>query len=495
MQKIQLADQKLFRQNAYVGGAWIGAKSGSTFDVLNPASGEVIGTCPEMDAHDTKAAIGVATESFASFQHSSTRQRMEILKEWFNLMMAHKDDLAKILSVENGRPFEAAKAEIDYAASFMEWFQGEAMRSSGETLQPSTPDKRVMIIKQPIGVVGVLTPWNFPSAMITRKVGAAIAAGCSVVLKPAAETPYSALALAELGERAGVPKGVFNVLTTDKHVSEVGKAICEHRDIKKISFTGSTGVGKILMQQSSSTLKKLSMELGGNAPFIVFDDADIPAAVEGLMAAKFRASGQTCVCANRVYVQAGVYDKFVEQFAATVDKSMKAGDPMDSQTTMGPLISAKAVDKIRGLVSDAKENGAKVVMGQDIQDGKNYYPATVLSGMTAAMRASREELFGPVAAFYKFEGEDELFKAANDTDVGLASYIYTSNISRAWRAAEALQTGMVGINTGMISDPVSPFGGIKESGFGREGGREGVSEYQISKTITVGGLGHGSGMR
>ncbi|KAH6972329.1 succinate-semialdehyde dehydrogenase NADP+ [Ilyonectria sp. MPI-CAGE-AT-0026] len=487
----RLRDPTLFREQAYIGGEWTDGGAKKQFSVFNPYSADQIGICPEMSHEGTLRAVEVAQKAFDSFQHTMPRQRMLILKNWFELMQEHEEDLATILSFENGRPIEAARAEIKYAASFFEWFQGEAVRSYGETMHSSTPSSRVLTLKQPIGVVGIITPWNFPSAMITRKVGASVAAGCSVVVKPAAETPYSALALAELGERAGLPAGVFNVVTTDENIAEVGKVLCEHPTVKKLSFTGSTGVGKILMQQSSSSLKKLSMELGGNAPFIVFDDADFDNAIEGLMAAKFRASGQTCVCANRVYVQEGIYDKFVGQLAKVVESRLVPGDLMSTSTTLGPLINTKAVKKVERLVEDACKLGATVVTGgsRSNSDPETFYPATILTNMNSSMQASKEELFGPVVAFYPFKTEEDLLKLANDSEVGLASYVYTKDLSKAWRAAELLQTGMVGVNTGVISDPVAPFGGIKHSGFGREGGRLGIEEFQIIKTVTIGGLG------
>ncbi|KAH8667709.1 succinate-semialdehyde dehydrogenase [Ilyonectria robusta] len=487
----RLRDPTLFREQAYIGGEWTDGGAKKQFPVFNPYSADQIGICPEMGHEGTLRAVEAAQKAFDSFQHTMPRKRMLILKNWFELMQEHEEDLATILSFENGRPIEAARAEIKYAASFFEWFQGEAVRSYGETMHSSTPSSRALTLKQPIGVVGIITPWNFPSAMITRKVGASVAAGCSVVVKPAAETPYSALALAELGERAGLPAGVFNVVTTDENIAEVGKVLCEHPTVKKLSFTGSTGVGKILMQQSSSSLKKLSMELGGNAPFIVFDDADFDNAIEGLMAAKFRASGQTCVCANRVYVQEGIYDKFVGQLAKVVENRLIPGDPMSESTTIGPLINTKAVKKVERLVEDACKLGATVVTGgsRSTSDPQTFYPATILTNMNSSMQASKEELFGPVVAFYPFKTEEDLLKLANDSEVGLASYVYTKDLSKAWRAAELLQTGMVGVNTGVISDPVAPFGGIKHSGFGREGGRLGIEEFQIIKTVTIGGLG------
>ncbi|CAK7231247.1 succinate semialdehyde dehydrogenase NADP+ linked [Sporothrix bragantina] len=490
----KLRDPSLLREQAYIGGQWTTNGKTATFSVVNPYNNETIGTCPDLDSSDAAQAVETAHTAFQTFRHTPAKQRARLLENWYNLMREHEQDLATILTYENGRPLEAAKAEIQYAASFFSWFQGEAQRAySGETIESSAPGSRVLTFKQPVGVVGVLTPWNFPSAMITRKAGAALAAGCSVVVKPAAETPYSALALAELGARAGIPAGVFNVVTTHEHLATVGKMLCEHDLVKKVSFTGSTRVGKLLMEQSSSTLKKLSMELGGNAPFIIYDDADIKLALNGLMAAKFRASGQTCVCANRVYVQDGIYDEFVKQFSDMVQRDMIPGDPATAGTTLGPLINEAAATKVASLVEDAKAGGAEVVLGGDSarssSDPATFYPATVLKGMKSGMRASREELFGPVVAFYRFTGDEELLKMANDAEVGLAGYVYTEKLGRAWRVAEALETGMVGVNTGMLSDPVAPFGGIKHSGFGREGGRVGLDEFQVMKTITLGGLG------
>ncbi|OAG02224.1 succinate-semialdehyde dehydrogenase-like protein [Paraphaeosphaeria sporulosa] len=486
----KLRNPRLFREQAYINGRWTDGRATSRFSVVNPYNGKVIGNCPEMDVSDTTTAIEKAQHAFESFRHSSARQRMGIIRDWFQLMQEHEDDLAIILSHENGRPIEAAKAEIKYAASFFEWFQGEAVRSYGQTVQGSSPENRVMTIKQPIGVVGVLTPWNFPSAMITRKAGAAIAAGCTTVLKPAADTPYSALALAELGEQAGIPPGVFNIVTTEQNVAAVGKQLCEHPTVKKISFTGSTNVGKLLMQQCGDSLKKMSMELGGNAPFVIFDDADMNKAWDGLLAAKFRGAGQTCVCANRVYIQESIADKFIEDFHKLVGAKMVAGDPSATGTSLGPLINLKAREKVERLVKDAREKGAVVVAGghRSQDEPQTFFPATILDRMSHDMQASREELFGPVVAFYRFKDETELLRMANDSEVGLASYVYTEQLTQAWRAAELLQTGMVGINTGMISDPVAPFGGIKQSGFGREGGSVGIEEFQNVKTITLGGV-------
>ncbi|KAF5239227.1 hypothetical protein FANTH_10029 [Fusarium anthophilum] len=444
------------------------------------------------DVADAEKAITAAQKAFDKFQHSSARQRKAILKSWFELMQEHEDDLATILSLENGRPIAAAHAEIKYAASFLEWFEGESVRSYGDSVQASAKGTQIVTIKQPVGVVGIITPWNFPSAMITRKAGASLAAGCSMVVKPAAETPYSALALAELGHRAGIPAGVLNVVTSHQNMIDVGKLICEHPSVKKLSFTGSTGVGKTLMQQSSQSLKKLSMELGGNAPFIVYNDADVDQAINGLMAAKFRGSGQTCVSPNRVYVQKGIHELFVNKLKDSINEQLVKGDPLLSSTTIGPLISVKAVEKVERLVRDARQQGAVVLTGgeRSADDPENYYPPTVIQGMTHSMLASKEELFGPVVAIYSFEDVKDLLGMANDSDVGLGAYVYTRGLEQAWRTAELLQTGMVGINTGVISDPVAPFGGVKHSGFGREGGRTGIEEFQTLKTITIGGLGN-----
>ncbi|KAK5281961.1 succinate semialdehyde dehydrogenase NADP+ linked [Exophiala xenobiotica] len=440
---------------------------------------------------DTLVAIDAAKQAFSTFQHTHPKARARILRKWYDLMVTNRRELATILMYENGRPITGALQEIDYAASFLDWFAGEAERSYGYSAQGSIPGNRFVTIQQPVGVVGILTPWNFPSAMITRKIGGAIAAGCSVVIKPAAETPYSALALAKLGEEAGLPAGVMNVITTDRNVAEVGKVITTHEEVKKVSFTGSTGVGKLLMQQASSTMKKCSFELGGNAPYIVFDDADLDLVMQGLLAGKFRGSGQTCVSPNRIFVQAGIYESFLERFKQETIQNIRPGPLDDERTTLGCLIASKAVKKIAELVSDAEFKGAKAVLGGKRDDSapETFYPATILKDMTSDMQASQTELFGPVATVYKFDSEQEAIKAANKASVGLAGYVYTSDIGRAWRTAEALQVGMTGVNTGIVSDPYAPFGGVKESGFGREGGRHGIEEFQTSKTITLGGLG------
>ncbi|KAL8687038.1 MAG: hypothetical protein Q9224_005269, partial [Gallowayella concinna] len=467
-----LNDAALFREQAYVGGQWLEAKAGLKFDVISGST------------EDVNDAIAVAQRTFDTFQHTSPKARASILQRWFELMKEHQETLAKILMYENGRPISGARQEITYAASFIDWFRGEAERSYGYTATGTTPGNRVITIQQPVGVVGILTPWNFPSAMITRKIAGAIAAGCTVVLKPAAETPYSALALAELGERAGLPKGVFNVVTTDKHVQDVGAAITTHKDVKKISFTGSTRVGKLLMAQASSTMKKCSFELGGNAPFIVFNDANLEKTMTGLIAGKFRGSGQTCVSPNRIYVQSGIYDSFVIEFTKQVQEKLKIGVVEDDQTMLGCVITSKAREKIEHLVTDAISKGAKAVIGgqRSRESPSNFFPGTVLTGMTSEMEASQTEMFGPVATVYRFETEQDVLAQANDSEVGLAAYIYTENLPLAWRVAEALQgkdSAPIYAALRLMTD--TPFGGVKESGFGREGGRHGIEEFQITK--------------
>ncbi|VZI07690.1 unnamed protein product [Fusarium fujikuroi] len=464
-----LRDPALFREKAYINGQWTEAGANSQFSVFNPFSKEYLGSCPDLadkaapysDNSGTEEAINFAEKAFEDFQHSSPRERKRILKDWFELMQEHEKDLATILSLENGRPIGAAHAEIKYAASFLEWFEGESVRSYGDSGQASARGTQVITIKQPIGVAGIITPWNFPSAMITRKAGAALAAGCCMVIKPAAETPYSALALAELGHRAGIPAGVINVLTSQSNTVDVGKLICEHPSVKKLSFTGSTAVGKTLMQQSSHSLKKLSMELGGNAPFV-----------------------------GKVYIQKGIEDTFVDRLIDTINEQVIKGDPLSSGTTIGPLINVKWTKKVERLVEDALQQGANLVLGgtRSADDQENYYPPTILTGMSHSMQASKEELFGPVVAVYSFEDDKDLIAMANDSDVGLGAYIYTDTLSQAWKTTEMLQTGMVGVNTGVISDPVAPFGGVKHSGFGREGGRTGIEEFQVLKTVSIGGL-------
>ncbi|KAL3304887.1 succinate-semialdehyde dehydrogenase [Colletotrichum asianum] len=488
---LQLKDPSLLKQDVcYVNGEWIKAKSGKTFAVTDPATGEKIGTCPEFTKADTDAAIAAASTAFETFRTKTGRERSKLLRRWYDLMMENAEDLTTLITWENGKPVADAKGEVTYAANFLEWFSEEAPRIYGDTIQSSVPGNRVWTIKEPVGVCGLITPWNFPAAMITRKIGPALASGCTVVCKAPGETPFTSLALAELGHRAGIPKGVINVVTALDNTPEVGEALTTSSTIKKISFTGSTNVGKLLMKQCSGTLKKLSLELGGNAPFIVFDDADVDAAVAGAVASKFRSSGQTCVCANRIYVQRGVYDDFAKKFAAEVEK-FKVGNGFEKGVTHGPLIHDRAIDKVDAHIRDAEKKGGKVVVGGHKLDGlgSNFYEPTVITGMTKDMAMAEEETFGPVAGLFAFETEEEVVRLANATNVGLAGYFFSRDIQRVHRVAEHLEVGMVGVNTGLISDPAAPFGGVKESGFGREGSLYGISEYQITKMVTYGGMG------
>ncbi|GAP85334.1 putative succinate-semialdehyde dehydrogenase [Rosellinia necatrix] len=487
----KLNDPSLFKTDVcYVNGEWVKAASGKTFEVHDPATGKLVGTCPDFDANDTEKAIVAAAEAFKSFRTKTGRERSKLLRKWYDLVMENADDLAKLITLENGKPFADAKGEVNYAAQFFEWFSEEAPRIYGDTIPASVPGNRVLTLKQPVGVCGLITPWNFPAAMITRKIGPALAAGCPTVCKAPGETPFTSLALAELAHRAGIPKGIVNVVTAHKNTAEVGELLTTHPTVQKVSFTGSTGVGKLLMKQASSTLKVLSMELGGNAPFIVFDDADVDAAVAGAIASKFRSSGQTCVCANRIYVQKGIYDEFAQKFAEKV-KGFKVGHGFDEGITHGPLIHDRAVSKADAHVRDAEDKGGKVVVGgQKIPElGPNFYQPTVITGMTKDMAVACEETFGPVAGLFAFETEQEVVELANAAEVGLAGYFFSRDLERIHRVAETLEVGMVGVNTGLISDAASPFGGVKQSGFGREGSRYGIEEYQHIKTITYGGMG------
>ncbi|KAI0857465.1 Aldehyde/histidinol dehydrogenase [Xylaria cubensis] len=487
----KLNDQSLFKTDVcYVNGEWVKAASGKTFEVHDPATGKLIGTCPEFDAKDTEKAIAAAAEAFKSFRTKTGRERSKLLRKWYDLVMENSDDLARLITLENGKPFADAKGEVNYAAQFFEWFSEEAPRVYGDTIPATVPGNRVVTLKQPVGVCGLITPWNFPAAMITRKIGPALAAGCTTVCKAPGETPFTSLALAELAHRAGIPKGVVNVITALKTTPEVGETLTTHPAVQKVSFTGSTGVGKLLMKQASSTLKILSMELGGNAPFIVFDDADIDAAVAGAIASKFRSSGQTCVCANRLYVQKGVYDEFAEKFAEKV-KGFKVGYGFDEGVTHGPVIHDRAVSKVDAHVRDAEQKGGKVIVGgQKMPDlGSNFFQPTVITGMTKDMAIASEETFGPVAGLFPFDTEQEVVDLANAADVGLAGYFFSRDLERIHRVAEALEVGMVGVNTGIISDAAAPFGGVKQSGFGREGSKYGIEEYQHIKMITYGGMG------
>lgn len=487
----KLNDPSLLKTDVcYVNGEWVKAKSGKTFNVNDPSTGALVGTCPEFSSEDAQSAIQAAADAFPTFRTKTGRERSKILRAWYDQMIENAEDIATLITWENGKPLADAKGETTYAANFLEWFSEEAPRVYGNTIASSVPGNRVWTLQEPVGVCGLITPWNFPAAMITRKIGPALAAGCTVVCKAPAETPFTSLALAELARRAGVPKGVVNVVTSHENTPELGELLTSSPTIKKISFTGSTGVGKLLMKQSSDTLKKLSMELGGNAPFIVFDDADVDAAVEGAVASKFRSSGQTCVCANRIYVQRGIYDEFSKKLTEKV-KAFSVGNGFDKGITHGPLIHDRAVSKVEAHVKDAEKKGGKVTIGGQRLDnlGDNYYAPTVIRDMSPDMDMASQETFGPVAGLFPFETEEEVVKMANNTEVGLAGYFFSRDIERVHRIAEALEVGMVGVNTGLISDPAAPFGGVKESGFGREGSLYGIAEYQVTKMVTYGGMG------
>ncbi|AKC71603.1 NAD-dependent succinate-semialdehyde dehydrogenase [Pandoraea oxalativorans] len=480
---MQLKDTHLFKTLAWVDGQWISADSGKTFDVLDPATGEVLAKVPELGAEETTRAVSAAEAAQKAWAARTGKERANVLRRWFDLMIANTDDLAYLMTREQGKPLAEARGEIAYAASFIEWFAEEAKRVDGDVLATPAADKRLVTIKQPVGVCAAITPWNFPAAMITRKVAPALAAGCAIVVKPSELTPLSAFALAELAHRAGIPGGVFQVVTGDARA--VGGVLTSHPSVRKLSFTGSTGVGRLLMAQCAPTVKRLSLELGGNAPFIVFDDADIDAAVEGALAAKYRNGGQTCVCANRFYIQDGVYDVFAEKFARRVAE-MKVGNGLEDGVVIGPLIEGKAVDKVVTLVEDAKSRGARVLVGGEAHAlGGTYYAPTVIADATSQMRMAREEIFGPVAPLFRFTRDADAIALANDTEFGLAAYLYTRDIARAWRTSEALEYGMVGLNTGLISNEVAPFGGIKQSGVGREGSRYGIEEYLEMKYLCL----------
>jgi succinate-semialdehyde dehydrogenase/glutarate-semialdehyde dehydrogenase len=483
---IALKDRALFRQASYINGEWVTATSGATIAVDNPATGDVIGTVPKLGAGETRRAIDAAAVAFAAWRRTTAKERAAVMRRWFDLMIANRDDLARLMTTEQGKPLAEAQGEVTYAASFLEWFGEEAKRVYGDTIPAPQSDKRVVVIKQPIGVVGCITPWNFPLAMITRKAGPAIAAGCTVVLKPASQTPLSALALAELADRAGVPKGVLNVITGP--AAEIGGELTSNPDVRKISFTGSTEIGKLLMAQCAATVKKVSLELGGNAPFIVFDDADLDAAVEGAIASKYRNTGQTCVCANRIFVQDAVYDAFATRLADAV-RALRPAPGLDAGATQGPLIDDRAVKKVEEHITDALSKGARVVIGGRRHAlGGRFFEPTVLADVTPSMVIAHEETFGPVAPLFRFYTDDEAIALANDTPFGLAAYFYGRDIGRVWRVAEALESGMVGVNTGIISTEVAPFGGVKESGLGREGSKYGIEEFLEIKYICLGGI-------
>ncbi|KAI9006385.1 succinate-semialdehyde dehydrogenase [NADP+] GabD [Hyaloraphidium curvatum] len=489
MSTLKLKDPSLVKDSAYVDGKWVPAISGKTYPIINPANGQTIVTNPLMDGKDTKVAIEAAYKAFPAWAAKTAKERQVLLEKWFDLMIANSEDLAIILASECGKPLAEARGEIAYGASFIQWFAEEGKRAYGDVIPQHAPGRRLVVIKQPVGVVATLTPWNFPIAMLTRKAGAALAAGCTVVTKPAPETPLSTLAACVLAERAGIPAGVINAVTTDKPgAAAVGVEMTSNPIVKKISFTGSTPVGKLLMKQAADTVKKVSMELGGNAPFIVFDDADVDAAVAGCMVAKYRNAGQTCVCTNRIYVQAGVHDAFVKKYAEAVSK-LKVG-PFDMEgVSYGPLISEAGVEKVERHVKDAVEKGAKLLHGGKRSPlGFTFYEPTLLVGATKDMVIATEEVFGPVSAVFKFETEEQVIQLANNTDFGLAAYFYSRDIGRVWRVAEALEYGMVGINEGIISTEVAPFGGVKQSGVGREGSKYGLDEYLSIKYLTFGGI-------
>jgi len=481
---VELQDARLFRQACYVDGAWTEARD--VIEVDNPATGEIIGTVPKLGRAETERAIDAASRAFPAWRRKTARERAVVMRRWFELMLASQDDLARLMTIEQGKPLAESKGEVVYAASFLEWFGEEAKRAYGDTIPNQQPDKRLVVVKEPIGVVACITPWNFPLAMITRKAGPAIASGCTVVLKPASQTPFSALALAELASRAGVPPGVFNVITGS--ATEIGGELTSNPIVRKLSFTGSTETGKVLMAQCAATVKKLSLELGGNAPFIVFDDADLDAAVEGAMASKYRNTGQTCVCANRLLVQDSVYDRFSAKLAEAV-KKLAPAPGLDDGATQGPLIDDRAVEKVESHVADAVSKGARVLIGGKRHSrGGRFFEPTILTGVTPAMAVAKEETFGPVAPLFRFSTEAEAIALANDTEFGLAAYFYGRDIARVWRVAEALEYGIVGINTGIISTEVAPFGGVKESGIGREGSKYGLDEFLEIKYLCMGGI-------
>jgi succinate-semialdehyde dehydrogenase/glutarate-semialdehyde dehydrogenase len=483
---LNLKDPALFRQQCYVDGKWVDADSGKTLAVNNPATGEILGTVPNMGAAETRRAIEAANAAMPAWRAKTARERSVILRRWFDLMMANQEDLAKLLTAEQGKPLAEARGEIAYGASFIEWFAEEAKRIYGDTIPQHQADKRIVVLKEPIGVCAAITPWNFPNAMITRKSGPALAAGCTMVLKPASATPYSALAMAELGERAGIPRGVFSIVTGSS--AAIGGEMTSNPIVRKITFTGSTAVGKLLLQQCARTVKKASMELGGNAPFIVFDDADLDAAVEGAIASKYRNTGQTCVSANRLLIQDKVYDAFAAKLADKA-RAMKVGNGMQPGVVQGPLIDSAAVAKVEEHISDAVAKGAKVLVGGKRHAlGGTFFEPTVLTGVNTTMKVTKEETFGPVAPLFRFKDEKEAIRLANDTEFGLASYFYGRDIGRIWRVAEALEYGIVGINTGLISTEVAPFGGVKESGIGREGSKYGIEDYLVIKYLCMGGV-------
>jgi succinate-semialdehyde dehydrogenase/glutarate-semialdehyde dehydrogenase len=481
-----LKDQKLFREQAFLDGEWVEADSRARFEVDNPATGAVVGHVPNMGAAETRRAIAAADAALPAWRALTGKERSRILRKWFDLIVAHADDLALLLTTEQGKPLAESKGEVIYGASFVEWFAEEAKRVYGDVIPSPTNDRRILVMKQPVGVVGAITPWNFPNAMITRKVAPGLAAGCTFVLKPAEQTPFSALALAELADRAGFPKGVLNIITGEPVA--IGQELCASPTVRKITFTGSTEVGRILMRQSADTIKKLSLELGGNAPFIVFDDAELDAAVEGALTSKYRNAGQTCVCANRIYVQDTVYDVFAAKLAEKV-KTFKVGHGTEPGIHIGPLIDTQGLAKVEEHVADAVGKGAKIVLGGKRHAlGGRFYEPTLLTEVTSDMKVSNEETFGPVAPLYRFKTDEEAVSLANSTEFGLAAYFYSRDVGRIFRVAEAIETGIVGVNVGIIANEVAPFGGIKQSGLGREGSKYGIEEFLEIKYIAIGGI-------
>ena len=483
---MQLKDKGLFREQCYVNGEWVDADSGVTFDVNNPANNQRLGSVPKMGAAETRRAVQSASDAYPAWRALTAKERGVILRKWYELMLEHQEDLALLMTSEQGKPLPEARGEVLYGAAFIDWFAEEGKRTYGDTIPQPNNDWRIVVSKEPIGVCAAITPWNFPNAMIARKVGPALAAGCTMVARPASQTPFSALAMAELGARAGIPKGVFSVITGSS--TEMGKELTHSKIVRKLTFTGSTEIGKLLMEQSASTIKKISLELGGNAPFIVFDDADLDAAVDGAMASKFRNTGQTCVCANRILVQDEVYDEFASKLTQAVG-GMKVGNGAEDGVHQGPMIDMAAVEKVEEHVQDAVNRGARVITGGKRHAlGGTFYEPTVLADVTTEMRIAHEETFGPVAPLFRFKNEAQAIEMANDTEFGLAGYFYSRDVGRIWRVSEGLEFGLVGVNAGVISTEVAPFGGMKESGIGREGSYQGIEEYLEIKYICMGGI-------
>lgn len=483
---LNLRRPDLFKQQCYINGQWLEADSKETIAVLNPATGETLGSIPKMGSAETSRAIATANSAFALWRKVPAKERAAIMRRWFELVMANQDDLARIMTLEQGKPLAESRGEIAYGAAYLEWYAEEGKRAYGDVIPGPAADRRIVVTKEPVGVCAAITPWNFPSSMITRKVGAALAAGCSIVIKPATQTPYSALALAVLAEEAGVPPGVVSIVTGS--ATAIGAEMCSNDTVRKLSFTGSTEIGRLLMAQCADQVKKVSLELGGNAPFIVFDDADLDAAVEGAMISKFRNMGQTCVCANRIYVQDGVYDAFIEKLVTAVN-ALRVGNGVDADITQGPLVEASAVAKVQEHIADAISKGGRLLTGGESHElGGLFFKPTVVADVTADMKVAKEETFGPLAPVFRFTTEEEVIAQANDTEFGLAAYFYSRDIGKVWRVAEALEYGMVAINTGLLSNEAAPFGGIKQSGTGREGAKYGLEDYMEIKYMLMGGI-------